>query len=319
MVPGLTEKDCSTILGQKSIDKIREQLKKLDRENIRFYSYVDNEYPKRLRNLYDPPYGIYVLGSLPDPDKLTIAIIGTRNCSPYGREVARYFSSKLAQAGVQIISGMARGVDTYGHIGALEADGYTMAVLGSGIDYCYPKENIELYMKLEEKGGILSEYGPGTLPKAGHFPLRNRIISGLCDGILVVEAKEKSGSLITADQGLEQGKDIFAIPGRINDVLSAGTNRLIQYGAQMITSPEEVLEYYHLSGSCNHSSSKLLKLTALEESILSCLSLEPMHINQIAHSIESDLGSAMQGLLQLKAKNLVSEIAKNYYIRLLQD
>lgn len=318
-VSGLKPQDCCTILEGKSIDKIRVQLDKLDREKIQFYSYVDKEYPDKLRNIDDSPYGIYVLGSLPDPRKPTIAVIGTRNCSPYGREVARYFSSKLAQAGVQIISGMARGVDTYGHIGALEAGGYTMAVLGSGIDYCYPKENIELYMKLEEQGGIVSEYGPGTLPKAGHFPLRNRIISGLSDGILVVEAKEKSGSLITADQGLEQGKDIFAIPGRINDVLSAGTNRLIKYGAQMVTTPEEILDYYHLSSSVNNPHSMPAELSSLEGSILACLKLEPMHINEVSQRIESDLGSTMQGLLQLKAKHLVSEIAKNYYIKNLQD
>ena len=319
-IEGLKEKDYCTILQNRSIDNIRKQLQNLERKHISFCSYIDSGYPQKLRDIYDPPYGIYSLGNLPNPSKLSVGIIGARNCSPYGREVARYFAKSLAQAGIQIISGMARGIDSYGHEGALEASGYTLAVLGSGVDYCYPEENIELYMKLEEQGGILSEYGPGVLPKAGHFPLRNRIISGLCDGILVIEAKGKSGSLITADQGLEQGKDIFSIPGRICDSLSEGTNQLIKYGAQLITSPEEILEYYNITSYKETLSNNALDkpvISEVEKKVLDCLGLESKHISTLMEQSSLDMGSLMKVLLHLEMKKLVAQTSKNYYIRVL--
>ena len=318
-IKGIKTNDCSTILNNRNIDNIRKQMQSMERKGISFISYAEPEYPKSLRNLYDPPYGLYVLGSLPDSSRKSIAVIGARNCSPYGREVARYFSSVLASAGIQIISGMARGIDSYGHEGALEAGGYTMAVLGSGIDYCYPKENIELYMKLEERGGVLSEFGPGILPKAGNFPLRNRIISGLCDGILVIEARDKSGSLITADQGLEQGKDIFAVPGRICDSLSAGTNQLIKYGAQLVASPEEILEYYNLSRD-NKVQMIVDSSTIVSEEgkiVLDSLNLEPIHISSLSEQLKLDMGNLMKILLQLEMKKLINQPSKNYYCRVL--
>ncbi len=319
-IGGLKEKDYCTILQNRSIDNIRKHLHNLERKHISFCSYADSCYPQKLRDIYDPPYGLYSLGTLPDSYKLSLGIIGARNCSPYGREVARYFARSLAQAGVQIISGMARGIDSYGHEGALEASGYTLAVLGSGIDYCYPEENIELYRKLENQGGILSEYGPGVLPKAGHFPLRNRIISGLCDGILVIEAKGKSGSLITADQGLEQGKDIFSIPGRICDALSEGTNQLIKYGAQLITSPQEILEYYNITNyrePLSNGSKDKLVLSEEEKKVLCCLGLESKHISSLIEQSSMDMGSLMKVLLHLEMKKLVAQTSKNYYIRVL--
>ena len=321
-IDSLNISDYNTILHNRSIDNIRKQLKSMERKKIMFYSYADPEYPQRLRSLYDPPYGLYVLGGLPDPLRISIAVIGARNCSPYGREVARHFSYRLASEGVQIISGMARGIDSYGHEGALEANGYTLAVLGSGIDYCYPKENIDLYMKLESKGGILSEYGPGILPKAGHFPLRNRIISGLCDGILVIEARGKSGSLITADQGLDQGKDIFSIPGRICDPLSEGTNQLIKYGAQIITTVEEILEYYHIPESKAKVKEPIgsdIILSEEETRVLESLSLDPMHISSLSDQASMDMGDLMRVLLNLEMKKIITQTSKNYYIRVIKE
>ncbi len=321
-IEGLKPVDYSTILENRCITNIKKMMESMKRKNISFISYGDYEYPLKLRDIYDPPYGLYSIGSLPEASSISLAIIGARNCSPYGMEVARYFSSRLAKAGVQVISGMARGIDSYGHEGALEAGGYTLAVLGSGIDYCYPKENIELYMRLEQKGGILSEYGPGVLPKAGHFPMRNRIISGLCDGILVIEAKGKSGSLITADQGLEQGKDVFSIPGRISDPLSVGTNQLIKYGAQIVTSPEELLEYYNLpltSEVITSKSRNYVDLKEEEERVFNVLSLEPTHISSLSQQLTIDIGNLMKVLLQLEKMRLVVQTSKNFYIRVLSE
>ncbi len=321
-IEGLKSVDYSTILQSRCIDNIRKKMESMNRKSISFISYVDCEYPLKLRDIYDPPYGLYLLGALPEASSVSLAIIGARNCSPYGREVARYFSSSLAKAGVQIISGMARGIDSYSHEGALEVGGYTLAVLGSGIDYCYPKENIELYMRLENKGGILSEYGPGVLPKAGHFPLRNRIISGLCDGILVIEAQGKSGSLITADQGLEQGKEVFSIPGRISDQLSVGTNQLIKYGAQIVTSPEDILEYYNIGLNSDVISSKTGKFVELKEEekrVFDVLSLEPTHISSLSDKLSLDIGNLMKALIQLEKMRLVVQTSKNFYIRVFSE
>lgn len=317
-IEGLRLDDISTILHSKSLDKIRKSMQSMERKQISFFSYEDVEYPSKLRNIYDPPYGLYSLGLMPDPLKKTIAIIGARDCSYYGREVAHYFGKRLAEAGIQIISGMARGIDTFGHVGALEAEGYTLAVLGSGIDYCYPKENIDLYMRLEKEGGILSEYGLGVVPKAGHFPLRNRIISGLCDGILIIEARGKSGSLITADQGLEQGKDVFSIPGRISDPLSVGTNQLIKLGAEIITSPEEILEYYHIiedNHKIKENKDEYKNLSEEERLILGCMSLDPVHISILSEQLTFGIGELMKILLQLEMKNLITQTSKNYYIK----
>ena len=230
---GLSNRIVEQIMLSKKEDNIKNDLAYLSRINGRFISCKNEEYPKRLHELYDAPYGIYVLGKLPQIDKISLAVIGARNCSNYGKEVARSYSKELAEAGIQIISGLARGVDGYAHSGALQGKGYTLGILGSGIDYCYPMENMGLYMQMEREGGVMSEYGLGTKPNAGNFPNRNRLISALSNGVLVVEAKAKSGTLITVDQALEQGRDVFAVPGRVNDPLSKGTNELIKLGAEI--------------------------------------------------------------------------------------
>lgn len=201
----------------------------------------DREYPQRLRVLTDAPLGLFYYGELPDTDAPSVAVVGARLCSDYGRHVARTFARKLAMSGIQVISGLAQGIDSVAQKATLEAGGKSVAVMGCGADICYPKENGALYEALKKQGGIISEYLPGTPPKAGLFPMRNRIISGLSDAILVVEAREKSGTLITADRALEQGRDVYVIPGRVTDALSRGCNMLIRQGAEAILSPEELV------------------------------------------------------------------------------
>lgn len=228
---------------------MREEYRKEDRaeerpeDRIRAVKKTDPAYPPALRVYERMPGLLYVRGRLPDPQKKSVAIVGARSCSAYGKKEAQRFAGVLAENGVQIISGMALGVDSWAHIGALEAGGITIAVLGSGIDVCYPVSHGELYRRiLESGGGILSEYGPGTPAMPHHFPIRNRIISALADIVLVVEARKKSGSLITASYALEQGKNIYAVPGRNGDPLSEGCNRLIADGAGVAWEPEILLE-----------------------------------------------------------------------------
>lgn len=217
------------------------EYEKLICAGISFITAEEEIYPKRLGNVPDAPCALYCVGRLPDDRKPSIAIIGARNCSEYGRAMARQFGEVLAGAGVQIISGMARGIDGIGQQAALKAGGYSLGVLGCGVDICYPPENRPLYESLIAAGGICSEYPPGITPRAVLFPPRNRIISGLCDGVLVIEAKERSGTLITVDMALEQGREVYALPGRATDLLSLGCNRLIRQGAALVTSPQELL------------------------------------------------------------------------------
>ena len=202
------------------------------------------EYPEQLKNIYNPPLKLYVLGNVDILKKTNIAIVGSRNSSKYGEKIALQFSKNLCENGINIVSGLAIGIDTYAHLGAVitKSKGKTIAVLGSSFDEIYPKKNIELAKKIIEKGGcIVTEYPLGTKPQKIHFPQRNRIISGLSKGVLVVEAGEKSGALITADFALEQGKEVFAIPGNISNFTSVGTNNLIKQGAKLVTTYEEIL------------------------------------------------------------------------------
>ncbi len=212
-----------------------EKIAKLEKSGIQYYSIFDWQYPKRLRPLSDAPLALFVKGKLPSETEMTAAVVGARYHSVYGRRQAKAFSALLAEKGIGVVSGMAKGIDSIAQLSAIENGGNTYAVLGCGVDVCYPKESQKLYDKIPEHGGIISEYLPGTMPKAGLFPPRNRIISGLGDILLVIEAREKSGTLITVDTALEQGKEIWALPGRTEDILSMGCNRLIFQGAGILT------------------------------------------------------------------------------------
>lgn len=207
-------------------------------------SIESKEYPEQLREIYDAPLKLYVLGNKEILNQTGVAIVGSRNATEYGKRVALQFSKDLSKNGINIISGLALGIDTCAHLGTLHQDciGKTIAVLGSGLDEIYPKQNISLARKIIQMGGcLISEYPLGAKPEKMHFPKRNRIISGLSKGVLIVEASEKSGSLITADFALEQGRDVFAVPGNISSSTSVGTNNLIKQGAKLVTSYEDIL------------------------------------------------------------------------------
>jgi len=210
--------------------------------NIKRISLKSGEYPENLKNIYKPPSEIYICGSILPQDKNAIAIVGTRRASSYGLEECRKLSYNLALRGITVISGMARGIDTAAHNGALQAGGRTIAVLGSGHNHIYPPENKKLYYEIIENGACVSEFKPDTRPFRTNFPRRNRIISGLAIGVVVVEAPERSGALITANFALEQGREVFAMPGNINSTKSSGTNKLIKEGAKLVEDVQDILD-----------------------------------------------------------------------------
>lgn len=210
-------------------------------EQIKHYRKGDPEYPNRLKNISGAPKELYVLGGLPEEGRLSVAVIGARDCSEYGKFVARELGTVLGGSNISVISGMARGIDGISQEAALNAGGSSYAVLGCGVDVCYPEANRQLYERLKISGGIISEYPPGSQVLAWHFPPRNRIVSGLADVVVVIEARVKSGTLITVDMALEQGREVYVAPGRVTDRLSDGCNRLIKQGAGILLSPEEFL------------------------------------------------------------------------------
>ena len=217
-------------------------LEQVEQKGIRYVSFDEEIFPEKLRSIPDPPYGLFVKGNLPDIGKPSVAIIGARACSEYGKAVARKFAAELAAYDVQIISGMARGIDSISQEACLKAGGHTFAILGNGVDICYPGELRALYDDIVQNGGLISTYAPGMPPVSCNFPPRNRIISGLADVLLVVEARKKSGTLITVDMALEQGREVGIIPGRITDSLSQGCHELIKQGATIIVDVEQLLE-----------------------------------------------------------------------------
>ena len=311
------EKERALICDSIRLWKLEEEYHKLKQKGIWFITILDERYPERLRNIPSPPYALFIKGRLPREDRKSIAIVGARECTPYGEVMAREFAKALAREGVQIISGMARGVDSAGQRGALDAGGESFAVLGCGVDICYPREKIELYMRLSEQGGIISEFPLGTNPLPKYFPARNRIISGLADTILVMEAKERSGSLITADIALEQGKDVYALPGPINSRTSMGCNRLIRQGAGILLSPEELLVEL---GICrvtekeNEGQIKLI-LETTEELVYSCLDLQPQNLDYLFNVTKIPIPELLDVLMRLQLRGVVKEISKNYYVR----
>lgn len=289
-------------------------------KGIRFTCLGDRFYPERLARIPDAPYALYFRGKLPEEERPTVAMIGARGCSEYGKQMARYFGSALAMAGIQVISGMARGVDGIGQNAALSAGGYSLGVLGCGVDICYPAENKELYGMLCERGGICSEYPPGTAPRNSLFPPRNRIISGFSDAVLVIEAKNRSGTLITVDMALEQGKEVYALPGRITDALSEGCNRLLQQGANVAVSAEDMIR--SLTGrEPGHSADTKVFLSDIQKEILQNLDDTPQSIEIIQEHMlfkckrEISLSELMNQLVKLSLTGYARQIGNSYFVK----
>ena len=298
--------------ASKNIDALKRSYDLYYKKKFRFIHIFSPEYPKRLKNIYEYPIGLYVKGKLPDDRQPTAAIVGARYCTVQGRGRSAHMAKVLAKHGVQVISGMALGIDGSAHRGALEAKGYTCAVLGSGIDVCYPKENWGIYEKLSECGGCISEYPPGTKPLPWRFPMRNRIIAGLSDAVVIVEARQKSGALITADYALEQGKDVFVIPGRPEDALSRGCNDLIKAGAGLVEDPWELMKMMGIKVDKNKKNNILLDKS--EKLVYSSLCLIPKNIEDICSELQMDMNEAFLVLNTLEKRGLVRQVHKNQYV-----
>ena len=314
---GLSDRQVLAITERKMDWDLEEKYAKLGENGTTFLSYEMDSYPEQLRNIVDAPYSLYVKGKLPDFSKKRVAIVGARMCSDYGKTMAERIAEKLACCGAEVISGMARGIDAYGHIGALKAGGDTFAVLGCGVNVCYPRTNQKLYESILAQGGIISEYPPDTEPIAQLFPARNRIISALSDVVVVVEAKERSGSLITADFALEQGKDIDAVPGRSTDALSQGCNNLIRQGAGILNSVEDFakdLELCMKVDAVQENFNKLL-LEKDESLVYACLSLRPKSMEDLLKKTGFPMPQLADILQRLIQKDFITESFKNYYIR----
>lgn len=303
--------------SRKSFD-LKPEWKDFQKKKIDFIPFSNEKYPEKLRHIYQPPYALYVSGELPERQRKSVAIVGARMCSEYGRSIAKKLGEVLAEHQVQVISGLAMGIDSASHAGALSGKGKTFAVLGCGCDICYPRSSRNLYQNIRESGGgIISELAPGVQPLPHFFPLRNRIISGLSDIVVVVEAKERSGSLITADFALEQGKDIYAVPGRYMDQLSQGCNRLIDQGAGILYNFENFLKN---TGIVTEKKKKVEKSNEIllekeEMMVYSCLDLHPKFIDLIIEETGLNLLTVLSTLDGLRKKKLIQETFQNYFCK----
>ncbi len=279
---------------------------------ISFFPFSSEGYPDALRKIYDPPVALYVRGSLPREDELLIAAVGARKCTNRGCSVTHSLCRGIAFSGVSVISGMARGIDSAAHYGCLDGFGRTYAVLGCGVDICYPRQNIELFEQIPQHGGLISEFPPGTQPRSWRFPVRNRIIAALSQGILVVEARRQSGSLITVEKGLEMGKEIFAVPGRIDDPLCEGCNLLIRDGARLVMSQNDILDYYSLVSRTFQREQPSLEQAAAR--IYRSMSLVPRTADEIAAITGLPIRKVLIELTDLELDNLITCIGKNSYM-----
>ncbi|MBU1862161.1 MAG: DNA-processing protein DprA [Candidatus Omnitrophica bacterium] len=293
----------ATLFGARFVQSIRENLKtfdcahelrELEKQSIKIITFLDDEYPRYLLEIHDPPVLLYVKGEIIPQDNMAVSIVGSRKASFYGQEMAEKLACQLALRGITVVSGMAMGIDSAAHRGALKAGGRTIAVLGCGVDIMYPANNKKLHETIMQHGAVVSEYPLGTEPFHYNFPKRNRIISGMSRGTVVVEAAKRSGSLITARLALDEGREVYSVPGKADSFNSAGTNNLIKEGARLITHADEIIEdlFPQLeemktpvsSNILDSESNRVRKRQTLDENarkVLSCLNFEPVHIEQL--------------------------------------
>ncbi|TYQ13150.1 UNVERIFIED_CONTAM: DNA processing protein [Acetivibrio alkalicellulosi] len=321
-LPFLTSKDVGNLINIKIKESAKIHLDNIFKNNIKILTINDELYPYYLKNIYDPPSVLYVKGDIRINDKY-IAVVGSRKATSYGLSMAHTISCELSRYGITVVSGMARGIDSYAHKGILSVGGRTIAVLGCGLDIVYPNENKKLMDSIIENGACVSEYLPGIAPLANNFPARNRIISGISLGVIVIEAGERSGSLITANFALDQGREVFALPGNVCSINSTGTNRLIKEGAKMVTGIEDILEEINISFSNENmenfftgsfANDKLFKDLDKEEiKIASCLKTEPLHIDNISKKTGFSIQLVSSVLIMLELKGIVEQLPGKIY------
>lgn len=330
-IPGISEKVVQHITQFNVSDLVQKEFEAITRRQVSLLTWDDVSYPQALKTIFDPPPVLYLRGNPLQPHDIMVAVVGSRKATTYGRTTAEKLCSELALKGVTIVSGMARGIDSAAHKGALKAGGKTIAVLGCGVDVVYPPENEKLYAEIIEKGTLLSEFPMHTKPDRGNFPSRNRIISGMCLGTVVVEAGIESGALITADMALEQGRDVFAVPGNINSPSSQGTNRLIKQGAALVEHADDILQVLSLpiARDLNQIASDTAiqpelpftpsvpppDLTGDEQCLYNLLSTQPMHIDELTIQSHLPSGTVSALLMMLEMKNVIRQLAGKMFVR----
>ncbi len=303
-------------VAERSKIRVEEEWEKVQKSGFNVIALDDPEYPRLLKEIHSPPILIYIDGELRD-DEASLAIVGSRKSTLYGREIALKFARELVSHGITVVSGMALGIDTWAHNGALEAEGRTIAVLGSGVDVCYPAKNYELKKKIPQRGAVISEFPLGNTPVPQNFPQRNRIISGLTLGTIVVEAMERSGALITTDFALEQGREVFAVPGNINSPYSRGCNRLIKQGAKLVESVDDILEELELliNKTGAGQGKQMSLLDPEEERVLTQVPYQPVHADELIQLSGLSASKLSALMLSLELKGLVKQLSGKYFMR----
>ena len=313
---GLEKQPIANILDARKTLDLDAEMAKVHKVGAWLVTLADDNYPSQLRKLADAPPVLYIKGSLVPPDERALAIVGTRKATAYGRDAAHYFATELAGNGVTIVSGLAEGIDAAAHRGALDGGGRTFAVLGSGIDKIYPRQHVKLAQEIVQNGAIISEFPIGTPPEARNFPRRNRIISGLSLGVLVVEAPEKSGAIITATVAAEQGRDVFAVPGNIFSMTNSGTNRLIQDGAKLVMTVTDILDEFnivHNNVETRIVTEQIAPANTNEITILDYLSADPIHIDDLVQMSGLPVAMVSSTLTILELKGLARSVGYMQY------
>ncbi len=315
---GLSPKTVGTILSFAWRDGAEQEISKASRDGVSIITMDDPAYPESLRQTPDPPLYLYVKGALKPEDGNSVAMVGTRRPTQYGRRITYRMAGELAEAGYTIVSGMARGIDTESHLGALASRGRTIAVLGCGIDVVYPPENRMLMERIMLNGAVVTENPFGTQPESGYFPARNRIISGLSRGTVIIEASEDSGSLITARYTREQKRPLFAVPGNIGAVTSKGTNNLIKEGATLVEDANDVLAGLGRKPSGTRTTTGMRPMPQLsqdEAAVLHCITNEPKHIDVLMNESRLPAGALSGMLINLELKGLAKQLPGKYFVR----
>ncbi len=313
---GLDRRSLANLLALRRRVDLDREMERLERADVQVITWEDPDYPRRLRQIYNAPPVLYVKGTLLPQDEWAVAVVGTRRPTDYGREAARVLAEGLARQGITVVSGLALGIDAEAHKAALDAGGRTIAVLGSGFRHLYPARHIPLARRIVEQGAVISEYALDVRPEASNFPPRNRIISGLSLGVVVVEAGERSGALITARYAAEQGREVFAVPGPIFHHPSTGTNRLIQQGAKAVTSVRDILEELDLVMVAEQQEARLsIPTSELEDRILEALAEAPLHVDEIVRALGEDTARVMSTVTLMELKGLIRQVAPLQYRR----
>jgi DNA processing protein len=313
---GLPRDIAGTVAEFRSTLDLEREVSRLLEHDVTALTLEDDDYPRLLRHIPSPPPVLYVRGTLVPSDELAIGIVGTRRATAYGTDMATRLSGDLSRAGVTIVSGLALGIDTAAHRAALEAGGRTIAVFGCGLDTVYPPRNRTLAERISEQGALVSEYPLGTRPDARNFPVRNRIISGLSRGVVVIEAPARSGALITTSFAADQGRDVFAVPGSALSAASAGSHELIRNGATLVTHADHILVQLDVARAEAHSQTRLLLPDTPAERILyAIIGAEPRHVDELCHASGLPIHETSGTLLAMELKGLVRQAGAQHYVR----